>query len=81
VSGTFELFDNGHSSFGFRLKSPDGVVLAISDQFVDKASAVHAIKAVREYAATGLIADRCTPGQARPHKTAANRKSATSPLA
>jgi uncharacterized protein YegP (UPF0339 family) len=66
VSGTFELFNNGHSSFGFRLRSPDGVVLAISDQFVDKASAVRAISAVREYAATGLIADTCTPQASLP---------------
>lgn len=63
MTGTFELFNNGHASSGFRLKSPDGAVLAVSDQFLDKASAVQAIRAVREYAAMGLIADRCTPAE------------------
>lgn len=68
MTGTFELFNNG-TSFGFRLKSPDGAVLAVSDQFLDKASAVQAIRAVREYAAMGLIADRCTLQKARPPAT------------
>jgi uncharacterized protein YegP (UPF0339 family) len=64
VSGTFELFNNGYASFGFRLKTPDGSILAVSDHFGDKASAVAAIRAVREHAATGLIADKCTPAEA-----------------
>lgn len=64
MSGTFELFNSGHASFGFTLKSPDGVVLATAAHFRDKASAVAAIRAVREYAAMGLIADTCTPAEA-----------------
>lgn len=64
MTGTFELFNNGHTSFGFRLRSPDGAVLAVSNQFFDKASAVQAIHAVREHAAMGLIADSCTPAEA-----------------
>lgn len=69
MTGTFELFNNGHTSFGFRLKAPDGAVLAVSNQFTDKASAVQAIQAVREHAAMGLIADSCTTAGASTPKT------------
>lgn len=59
MAGTFELFHDGGASFRFRLKAPDGAVVAVSGQFVDKASAVEGIHAVRECAGTGLITDLC----------------------
>ena len=29
MAGTFELFQDGDMSFGFRLKAPDGTVVAV----------------------------------------------------
>jgi uncharacterized protein YegP (UPF0339 family) len=61
MAGTFELFHDGGASFRFRLKAPDGTVVAVSRQFSDKGAAVEGIHAVRECAGTGLITDLCPP--------------------
>ncbi|WP_306915469.1 MULTISPECIES: YegP family protein [unclassified Arthrobacter] len=61
MAGIFELFHEGDLSFGFRLKAPDGTVVAVSGQFRDKASAVEGIRVVRECAGMGLITDLCPP--------------------
>jgi uncharacterized protein YegP (UPF0339 family) len=60
MTGTFELY-NDHNSYAFRLKASDGTVIAVSDRYPDKESAVAGIRAARECAATGLISDHCTP--------------------
>jgi uncharacterized protein YegP (UPF0339 family) len=59
VTGTFELFFDRTTGFGFRLKAPDGTVMAVSAPFVDKRAAVVGISAVRECAGMGLISDLC----------------------
>lgn len=59
MSGSFELFVDGNTSYGFRIKAPNGAIVAVSGQFPDKASAVQGIRAVREYAGMGLIKDLC----------------------
>ncbi|MEG9248205.1 YegP family protein [Arthrobacter sp. Soc17.1.1.1] len=66
MGGTFELFHDGRVSFRFRLKAAGGRVVAVSEQFPDKASAVEGIRMVRECAGTGLITDLCpqTPCEA-----------------
>jgi uncharacterized protein YegP (UPF0339 family) len=61
MTESFELFHDADKLFGFRLKDPDGTVLAVSVLFPDKVSAVEGIGAVRECAGTGLITDLC-PG-------------------
>lgn len=61
MAGSFELFRDGGISFRFRLKGPDGTVVAVSGPFSDKVSAVEGIDAVRECAGTGLITDLCPP--------------------
>ncbi|WP_363321856.1 YegP family protein [Arthrobacter burdickii] len=61
MAGTFEVFRDGGVSLRFRLKASDGTVVAVSGQFLDKASAVEGIRAVRECAGTGLITDLCPP--------------------
>jgi uncharacterized protein YegP (UPF0339 family) len=61
MAGKFELFRDGGVSFRFRLKAPNGTVVAVSRQYSDKASAVEGIHAVRECAGTGLITDLCPP--------------------
>jgi uncharacterized protein YegP (UPF0339 family) len=55
----FELFIDEDMCFRFRLKAPDGNVVAVSRSFPDKEAAVSGISAVREYAGMGLITDLC----------------------
>jgi uncharacterized protein YegP (UPF0339 family) len=57
MAGLFELFVDAHSRYRFRLKAPEGTVMAVSKAFDDKLSAVSGIRHVREYAGTGLIRD------------------------
>jgi uncharacterized protein YegP (UPF0339 family) len=76
MAGTFELFVDADACFRFRLRSPDGAVLAVSKGFADKPAAVAGITAVREYAGMGLISDLCpeppaTPAARRPRTTPA----------
>ncbi|GAA4036388.1 hypothetical protein GCM10023063_21520 [Arthrobacter methylotrophus] len=59
MTGMFELFIDEDTSFKFRLKAPDGTVVAISRSFPDKPAAVCGISDVREYAGMGLITDLC----------------------
>ena len=59
MTGAFELFTTGTLSFGFRLKAPDGTIVAVSAPFPDKVSAVEGIRVVSECAGMGLITDRC----------------------
>jgi uncharacterized protein YegP (UPF0339 family) len=59
MAGMFELFNDEESGFRFRITAPDGTVMAVSRSFPDKPSAVAGIKAVREYAGMGHIADLC----------------------
>ena len=57
MAGVFEVFVDAESQFRFRLKAPDGSVLAISAPFEDKRAAAAGIADVRECAGTGLITD------------------------
>ncbi|MDR7082780.1 uncharacterized protein YegP (UPF0339 family) [Arthrobacter ginsengisoli] len=59
MAGSFEVFVDGQSNFRFRLKTPDGTVMAVSAAFSDKSAAVAGIAAVRECAGMGLITDLC----------------------
>ncbi|MBT2555484.1 DUF1508 domain-containing protein [Arthrobacter sp. ISL-5] len=59
MTGTFELFIDEDTSFRFRLKAPDGTVVAVSRSFTDKPAAVSGIRDAREYAGMGLITDLC----------------------
>jgi uncharacterized protein YegP (UPF0339 family) len=62
MAGMFEVFVDAESYFRFRLRAPDGTIMAVSAAFEDKPSAVAGITAVREYAGMGLITDLCPPG-------------------
>lgn len=59
MTGMFEVFIDEDTSFRFRLKAPDGTVVAVSRSFPDKLAAVCGISDVREYAGMGLITDLC----------------------
>ncbi|MDI3211036.1 DUF1508 domain-containing protein [Arthrobacter sp. AL12] len=65
MAGTFELFVDAESKFRFRLKAPDGTVMAVSAAFRDKSAAVAGIAAVRECAGMGLISDLCSEAGAQ----------------
>lgn len=62
MTGSFEVFVDSDSYFRFRLKAPDGTIMAVSMAFEDKPAAVAGITAVREYAGMGLITDLCPAG-------------------
>lgn len=62
MTGSFEVFVDSESYFRFRLKAPDGTIMAVSTPFEDKPAAVAGITAVREYAGMGLITDLCPAG-------------------
>jgi uncharacterized protein YegP (UPF0339 family) len=59
MTGMFELFIDEGTLFRFRLKAPDGTVVAVSRSFPDKRAAVSGISEVREYAGMGLVTDLC----------------------
>jgi uncharacterized protein YegP (UPF0339 family) len=59
MTGTFELFTDDNQYYRFRLTAPDGTVVALSQSFPDKATALAGIAAVRECAGMGLITDLC----------------------
>ena len=65
MAGKFELFLDAESKFRFRLKAPDGSVMAVSAAFEDKSTAVAGIAAVRECAGMGLISDLCSEAGAQ----------------
>lgn len=65
MAGTFEVFVDGEALFRFRLKAPDGTVVAESAAFSDKPAAVAGIAAVRECAGMGLVTDLCPEGGTR----------------
>ncbi|AOT04404.1 YegP family protein [Arthrobacter sp. U41] len=65
MAGKFEVFVDAESNFRFRLKAPDGTVMAVSAAFRDKSAAVAGIAAVRECAGMGLITDLCSETSAR----------------
>jgi hypothetical protein len=62
MTGSFEVFVDSESYFRFRLKAPDGTIMAVSMAFEDKPAAVAGITAIREYAGMGLITDLCPAG-------------------
>jgi len=59
MAGMFELFNDEDAGFRFRIRAPDGTVMAVSRSFPDKPSAVAGIRDVREYAGMGHITDLC----------------------
>lgn len=71
MAGMFEVFVDGDSLFRFRLKSPDGIVIAVSTPFEDKSGVVAGIAAARECAGMGLVTDLCPAAGAREPATPA----------
>ncbi|MHC6220849.1 YegP family protein [Arthrobacter sp. MMS24-S77] len=59
MAGMFELYVDTKARYRFRLKAPDGTVMAVSKGFDDKPAAVAGIRDVRAWAGMGLISDLC----------------------
>ncbi|HEY8754402.1 MAG TPA: DUF1508 domain-containing protein [Arthrobacter sp.] len=66
MAGKFEVFLDSDSRFRFRLKAPDGTVMAVSGCFEDKAAVAAGIADVRECAGTGLVTDLCPAARVAP---------------
>jgi uncharacterized protein len=79
MAGVFEVFVDAESQFRFRLKAPDGSVLAVSAPFEDKRAAAAGIADVRECAGTGLVTD-LSPAAPQVTATAAQQESACTPV-
>ncbi|MDR6414284.1 DUF1508 domain-containing protein [Pseudarthrobacter sulfonivorans] len=62
MAGMFEVFLDADSLFRFRLKAPDGSVVAVSGAFADKSAVAAGIAATRECAGTGLVTDLSAAG-------------------
>ncbi|MEO8283658.1 MAG: DUF1508 domain-containing protein [Pseudarthrobacter sp.] len=62
MAGMFEVFLDADSLFRFRLKAPDGTVVAVSGAFTDKSAVAAGIAATRECAGTGLVTDLSAAG-------------------
>lgn len=79
MAGKFEVFVDAESHVRFRLKAPDGTVLAVSAPFADKRGAAAGIAAVRECAGMGLVTDLCPAS--RPNASPEATKPAAVPQA
>jgi uncharacterized protein YegP (UPF0339 family) len=66
MAGKFEVFLDSDSRFRFRMKAPDGTVMAVSGAFEDKAAVAAGIAAVRECAGTGLVTDLSSAAKVAP---------------
>ncbi|MET3720474.1 MULTISPECIES: DUF1508 domain-containing protein [unclassified Arthrobacter] len=80
MAGTFEVFLDSDSLLRFRLKAPDGTVMAVSGAFADKPAVAAGIAAIRECAGTGLVTDLSAAGL-RDQRTPAPAPYAAAPAA
>lgn len=55
--GKFELFKSSNGTYYFRLKAPNGEIIASSEGYSTKHNALNGIDAVKRYAAGAGIAD------------------------
>jgi uncharacterized protein len=77
MAGIIEVFLDTEAMFRFRIMSPDGAVMAVSESFADKPAAAAGIAAVRECAGTGLVSDLSGPVSAPQPAAAPDLASAT----
>jgi uncharacterized protein YegP (UPF0339 family) len=57
MAGTFELYTDKSGEYRFRLKSGNGEVIAISEGYSSKASALNGIDSVRRNAAGAEVVE------------------------
>ncbi len=58
MAGKFELYRDKGGKFRFRLKAGNGQIIAVSEAYESKASAVNGIKSVKRNAADAKVDDQ-----------------------
>lgn len=58
MAGKFELYKDKGGKFRFRLKAGNGQIIAVSEAYESKASAVNGINSVKKNAAAAKIDDQ-----------------------
>jgi uncharacterized protein YegP (UPF0339 family) len=58
MAGKFELYSDASGKFRFRLKAGNGQVIAVSEAYESKASALNGIESVRKNAADAKVDDQ-----------------------
>ncbi len=57
MAGKFELYTDKKGEYRFRLKAGNGEVIAVSEGYTTKASALNGIESVRKNAADGKVVE------------------------
>ena len=57
MSEKFEIFTDNANEYRFRLKAPNGEIIAVSEGYTTKQSAEKGIRAVKKYAAEAEVID------------------------
>ncbi len=58
MSAKFEIFKDNVDQFRFRLKAPNGEIIAVSEGYITKQSCQKGISAIQKYAPAAEIVDR-----------------------
>jgi uncharacterized protein YegP (UPF0339 family) len=58
MAGKFELFKDAGQKYRFRLKAGDGEIIAASEAYASKASALNGIESVRSKAPSATVDDQ-----------------------
>jgi len=59
--GKFEIYKDQAAQYRFRLKAPDGEIIATGEGYITKQSCLDGISAVRKYAPTAPVVDLTQP--------------------
>ena len=57
MSAKFEIFKDSINEYRFRLKAPNGEIIAVSEGYTTKQNAQKGIEAVKEYANEADVSD------------------------
>jgi uncharacterized protein YegP (UPF0339 family) len=58
VAGKFEMYKDSQGKFRFRLKAGNGEIIAVSEAYNSKASAMNGIESVQKNAPTAAVDDQ-----------------------
>jgi uncharacterized protein YegP (UPF0339 family) len=58
VAGKFEMYKDSQGKFRFRLKAGNGEIIAVSEAYNSKASAMNGIQSVQKNAPTATVDDQ-----------------------
>ena len=55
--GTFEIYADPEGEYRFRLRAPDGEIVAVSEGYAEKSSCRSGIERIKRYAPAAIIAE------------------------